>query len=278
MRKFLTLLMALVMSLGFGMMASACDEKNPDSTNSSTPADDGSTDNTGSGDNTDNTGGDNENVGSEVTDQEWNAAIQDVNFINVTILQTSTGTAVQTMKLGETPQTFNMTMDQTRTLKFTETAIYIHEDSTITNTDNGQVQPVDLHEYSTESEETSLDDLRSLYTDLFLAILAKKADFTYNAELGAYTLNQTVTINKEQNNSTVTEQVSNGKAVFDANGVLISFSCDLIESVTNDYMSIVENIDMTWTFSNYGTTAITQAEIDAANTQMDNGGSNPNIE
>lgn len=264
MKKFLTLLMALVMSLSFGMVASACDEKKTDdNTNTSTPADDGSTDDTGSsGNNTDNTGGDNENVGSEVTDQEWNAAIQDVNFINVTILQTSTGTAVQTI---DATQTFNMTMDQTRTLKFTETAIYIHEDSTVTNTDNGDVRPVDLHEYSTESEETSLEDLRALYTDLFLAILAKKADFTYNAELGAYTLNQTVTINKQQSNSTVTEQVSNGKAVFDANGVLISFSCDLIESVTNDHMSIVEDIDMTWTFSNYGATAITQAEIDAAN-------------
>ena len=263
MKKFLTLLMALVMTFSFGAMASACNDKDGGASSpadSSTPAD-GSTPDDGG----------NEDLGEgEVTEQEWMAAISDISLANVTIVQTASGTIqTSTVVPDQGLQTTTMEATQTRTIKFTEAAVWVHEQAAYVDTATNMGADIDESMYILNEEDSDYFEVKSLYSDMFLGILAEKDSFVYNADLGAYEIKETITLTFGRDAATVTEQINSGKAIFDANGVLISFSCALVESITTtDSIGIVqstETLDIAWAFSNYGTTVITQAEIDAAN-------------
>ncbi|MBE7093928.1 MAG: hypothetical protein E7367_04480 [Clostridiales bacterium] len=224
MKKLFTMFMALCMCLGFGFAATACEDPAGSTPDVSTPEESTPT------------------QGNTVTDEEWNAAIADTSFTNVTFTQATTGTT----SMGET----SFEVVQNVTIQITEEALLITGKATANGFDQ------DVNEYMTGEQKTVQ---QGFYIKMFTAILEERESFVFDESQGAYTMPETITVSYQFQKQNVTEQVSNGKAMFDANGILMSFAADIVEEVQT---GVVSNANVVWTFYDYGTTEITQAEID----------------
>ena len=224
MKKLFTTFMALCMCLGFGFAATACEDPAGSTPDGSTPEESTPT------------------QGNTVTDEEWNAAIADTSFTNVTFTQATTGTT----SMGET----SFEVVQNVTIQITEEALLITGKATANGFDQ------DVNEYMTGEQKTVQ---QGFYIKMFTAILEERESFVFDESQGAYTMPETITVSYQFQSQNITEQVSNGKAMFDENGVLVSFAASIVEEVQ---AGVVSNANVVWTFYDYGTTEITQAEID----------------
>lgn len=222
MKKFLTLILGGLMALSFGALA-GCDLL-------------GGTNN----------GGEEQIKGVEVTEEQWELAIADVTFDNVSFTQKGESTTTQN---GTT-----MNLIEDIWVKITEDQFSYG--GKVTNKATGQVAQTE--EQTLSSSQAAA--LRVTYTKIFMGVLAEREKFVYNAELGAYTLSDKVVIEQSNGYQTVREEIDSGKAIFNEQGYLVAFSCHLYETDVRSgevFMSYDANI--TWTFSEYGTTVITPA-------------------
>lgn len=224
MKKLFTMFMALCMCLGFGFAATACEDPAGSTPDGSTSEDSTPT------------------QGNTVTDEEWNAAIAETSFTNVTFTQVTNGTTKQ----GE--HSFEVTQDVI--IQITEDALLLSGSSTVAGANH------DVHQYLTGEKKTVQ---QGFYIKMFTEILKQRESFVFDESQGAYTMPETITVSYQFQTQNVIEQVSNGKAMFDANGILMSFAADIVEEVQT---GVVSNANVVWTFYDYGTTEITQAEID----------------
>lgn len=186
-----------------------------------------------------------------ITKEEWQAAIADEKFDNVTILfdvdyvdgDNAVGAA-----------------DHEQTLKICGGKVYR------TATMLGDTFSM----YFTDEMAVSQ---RKMFLDIFLALLAEKDNYEYDAETKTYVAPEkiSVTVYPSEGTSDLVE-MEEGVVKFDDNGRLVSFSCKLKETATTTYEGQTNTVtlplsDTTWTFSNYGTTEITAEEIVAAAAQ-----------
>ncbi len=217
MKKFLTLLMAGALALSFGICAAGCDQNN---------------------DNGD------ELKGVEVTEEQWDIAISDATFDNVTFTQVGESTIIQSGS--------SVSIIENLTIKITEDELAYS--GSATNKTTGEVNTVSEQKYTGAIASA----YRTTYTKIFMGVLEQKDKFVYDADLGAYTLSEEVVVEQTAGTQVVTERITNGKAIFNEQGYLVSFSCHLYETdVRNGVTNMTYDANLTWTFSQYGTTIIT---------------------
>ncbi|MBQ8352455.1 MAG: hypothetical protein IJY34_01535 [Clostridia bacterium] len=194
--------------------------------------------------------------GSEVTEEEWGTSISDERFENVTFVQTTQGTTVYEGK--------PMEIRSTTLLKITVDGLLLEQEAVA-----GDEETQKISIYMTGEQKESQ---KSVFMALFRAILAKRESFVYDAEKGVYTLSETVHVSYTVGGGDFTAQVSQSEATFYEDGSLKEFKCMVVEDANGGATSYTHT---EWTFFNYGTTEITQEEIDACN---QGGSNNPNPE
>ncbi len=174
--------------------------------------------------------------------EDWEEAIADDNFDNVTIL-------------AEAPNSENGR--ETQTVKLTADKVY----RTATIMINGT--PKTVHKVFTGSDA---DFQRDMFLQVILSVLDERDNFEYDSENQVYlsknAIKKEITIDDERVDKVT---MTNGKVKFDAKGNLIYFECTLTESVYNgETLEGGHTTDTVWTFKDYGTTVITQEEINAS--------------
>lgn len=184
-------------------------------------------------------------------EQVWQAAIAEQKFENVTI-----NYAVEMISM---KQNFNGVLTeeqvagvhQDHIIKVTADKIYRKMTGNMPGSDTPSV-----HDNTFTGEQAVMQ--RKLFFETFFALLSEKDNFVYDAEEGVYIAPASVSVTIEQGEgSSVQETMTNGKLKIDANGNIEWFYCTLNEKMLSDgeiYTDGVANI--TWNFSNYGTTVI----------------------
>ena len=106
------------------------------------------------------------------------------------------------------------------------------------------------------------------YSQIFMAMLQNRDNFTYDPESGSYKIENTVTFSLDLVGLTFHEDGSiseftvpttmvmrDGEVTFDENGKLAKFVCDYSQTMEMESPYTASGIT-TWTFSNFGTTVI----------------------
>ncbi len=179
-----------------------------------------------------------ENVTLEgaVEEEEWEAAVAEQKFDNVTI-----------------HYTFDTDNDgkQEHVVKITENKVY-RSMSSISTT--GEPEGDEL---TFEGEEAAHQ--RDMFLAIFLSLLAEKENFAYDLELKAYKMPKEVQTKLEQDGGYyIMETMRDGIVTFDAKGSVTSFVFWISEAVYNetDQLHHETTGNITLTFSDYGTTVV----------------------
>ncbi len=207
MKKLFTWLTALCMCLGFGVVAASCDAPADSTPAASTPAD-----------TTPDTPSD-----IPVTEEEWNAAISDANFDNVTF-------------------TFAGTFDDGE--EFVGTAAIA-----------GDMALIDGEPLGAEF----VPMLKSVYINTALAIVGNFDDFTYDATQNVFVGKGDITYTVDASAmgyENVSITVKNVVVTLDANEHIATIACDMTQSFIEDDKPEQLVMNVTFTYSNYGTTVI----------------------
>ncbi len=182
-----------------------------------------------------------------VNEDEWKAMLAAPNFENYTLSQSGPVTYVS----GQ------MTETSTQELIIKITADKVHLDAKI----DGEA----AHNKVYTGEEAA--EQKKGYEEVFLAVLADFNNFTYNKDEKVYENPNAVTVNLEYasigTGATATVTMENGKVSLTEDGKLLKFTCHLTQTTTYTIpevgeQSITATTDMTWQFSDYGTTAIAE--------------------
>ena len=237
MKKLFTFFMALCMCLGFSAVAASCDAPADSTPAASTPADTTPEDSTPAdctgGDSTpddntpdDSTGGDTTpDTPSDipVTEEEWNAAISDANFDNVTF-------------------TFAGAFDDGE--EFLGVAA-IAGDKALVDGDPLGAEFIPM--------------LKSVYVNTALAIVGNFDDFTYDATQNVFVGKGDITYTVDASAmgyENVSITVKNVVVTLDANEYIATIACDMTQSFIEDGNPEQLVMNVTFTYSNYGTTVI----------------------
>ncbi len=117
-----------------------------------------------------------------------------------------------------------------------------------------------------------------MFFGVFQALLAEKDNFVWSNDAQVYKLEKplSTTINFIEQDTYAIETITSGEIKFNANGNLEYFSCYLNESIymSNNELVHTSTGDVVWTFSNYGTTVIT--DEDRQTSSKPSNPSNPN--
>ena len=178
----------------------------------------------------------NEQFEGAVEEEEWEAAVADQKFDNVTIHYT-----FATEDMGT----------QEHVVKITETKVYRSIKETL---DNGTE---DTDEKIFEGEEAA--EQRDMFLAIFLSLLAEKENFVYDREQKAYIMPEEVktTLPGGAENYYILETMRNGRVTFDAKGSVTSFNFWVSEAVYEGETLRHETTgDISLSFSDYGTTVV----------------------
>ncbi len=175
--------------------------------------------------------------GSEVTEEQWNAALSEETLKNVTIKFSGT---VDAQTIAED----NITMQQDQTLKFA----------------NGRVQIIIIADGKTIANDIGEGKGAQQQADIYLQILSvlleQRESFTFDESQKAYYFEGPVmtTINGEgvPGDKTFDVTMKDSYVRFDDQGRPEYFKCDFTQASDN----ATAHTDGTWTFSDYGTTVI----------------------
>lgn len=190
-----------------------------------------------------------------ITKEEWQEAISEEKFDNITI--------VYTIKYDEQyTEMLNGMTEVVQTVKICDDQVY-------------RTLGESLCAYFTDEEAVSQ---RGMFLEVFLALLAEKDNYVYDAESKSYVAPEkiSVTLNLDGNRTDLVE-MDNGVVKFDEKGRLVSFTCTLKETVTTpttdgQTQTVTAPVcDSIWTFTDYGSTVITEDEIAAAIDMSDDG-------
>ena len=171
-----------------------------------------------------------------VEDEEWEAAVAEQKFDNVTIDYT-----FDTEENGK----------QVHKVKITETKVYR---SVNTTEADGEISSFDM---TFEGEEAAQQ--RDMFLAIFLSLLAEKENFKYNPELKAYKMPEEIQTRLDQDNGYyIMETMRDGVVTFDAKGNVTSFVFWISEAVYDESTEMVNESrgTITLAFSDYGTTVV----------------------
>ena len=182
-----------------------------------------------------------------VSEDKWNAMVADANFENYTLdLQGS----MSTYQNGE----------------LVVEAYPVHTIYRATKDAVEVVLVVDGQEFPMVLTGDDAVTYKHEVSDIFLAILENYDNFTYDATSKEYTIKNT-TIDTEvtaivdgeaaNEKTPVKIVVKEGKATVSADGKIAKLVCDYSQTMTVGGAETTVTGSTTWTFSNYGTTAIT---------------------
>lgn len=173
-----------------------------------------------------------------LTKEEWQQALAAPNFENVTIHYEYTNEGLLTKQIA----------------KFTKDGVYRKMESF-----DAEGKATGEHDIYCEGEEATQQ--RNLFLQTFLAIVEDRDNFEYNETTKLYTAKNAEARIEQSEGIYITEKVKDGKLAFNKDGNVDTFECNLTESIymANELKQSI-NIDVTWTFSNYGTTVITAEE------------------
>ena len=172
-----------------------------------------------------------------IDEDEWKDSIAEHKFDNVTISYTLVSEE----------------MTQENLVKIADDKVYRKNTTTMAGS-----EPMTFDLVFTGEEAVYEKDL---FMTIFLNLLAERDNFVWNADEAAYLAPEKVTtsVDMSEIGYTATEEMTNGKVKFDANGMLEYFSCTLKETVyVNGELQATVTGDVVWSFSAYGTTVITE--------------------
>jgi uncharacterized lipoprotein YehR (DUF1307 family) len=235
MKKLISMILALVLCMSLGCALVSCDE---DALPEGTDATNGTEEAT---------------VGPEgISKEEWQEAIANDNFTNVTIeyvLETAEGEK------------------QSHIVKITPNMVYRKMTATLGGEEYSQ-------EYLFTEEEAQIQG--KMFVDVFLSLLAERDNFVYDMENGVYNAPEEVSTTVEAGEGmTAKETMKNGQVKFSKNGSLETFVCNLTEAAyMNEQIVHEDTYSATWTFKNYGDTVITEEEAAIEKDNSDNSSEN----
>ena len=271
MKRLILTILALCICLSLGLMLISCEDTgNPDGSSVSTDTDtESGTENATDTDTGSDTGSATESdtvtetesgtdtttqseettVGPEgISKEEWQDALAQNNFTNVTIYYTLKNTN------GE---------QQDHVVKITPDKVY----RKMTYSMGDEIgSSMDICLSGDEAKDTA-----TLFVNVFLGLLAERDNFVYDFDTGVYNAPQEVTVTAvEEEGYVITESMKNGKVKFDRYGNLEYFTCDLTESISygDGDGGHSGTFAASWTFADYNKTVITDEEAAAE----DNGG------
>ena len=170
-----------------------------------------------------------------VAEEQWEAAVADQKFDNVTI-----------------HYTFDTESDgkQEHVVKITENKVYRSIKTIIEN------EEISSDELLFEGEEAAQQ--RDMFLAIFLSLLAEKENFAYDLALKAYKMPEEVQTRLEQGSYYILETMRDGVVTFDAKGNVTSFVFWISEAVYDgaDEMQHESKGTITLNFSDYGTTVV----------------------
>ena len=183
----------------------------------------------------------------EITKEEWQEAIAEERFDNITILY----------DISYTDSTSGMAGSSKQTVKICDGKVFRSNLS-------GENA---LYMYFTDDEAVAQ---RKMFLDVFLALLAERDNYVYDAESDSYKAPKTisVTVSPAPGRSEFVK-MDDGVVKFDKDGRLVSFTCKISETITYSDGGLMQTVELptansVWTFSNYGSTVITAEEIESA--------------
>ncbi|MBE6694138.1 MAG: hypothetical protein E7589_05185 [Ruminococcaceae bacterium] len=243
MKKLLSIALAICMLVAFTATLTSCDESGQQ-TEQTTPASSESTTESATESDTESetkteTETETETEGpSDITKEEWQAAIADQKFDNVTIHYT-------------------LTMDgesQAHIVKIADDMVY----RKVTMTMFGE----EFSQAICFTDEEGAEQ-REMFLIVFLSLLAEKDNFVFDPEEGVFKAPNevTATVEGSEEGWSAHESMNDGKVKFSIEGNLEYFACTLTETTyigeeeLNSY-----TCDAMWTFSDYGKTVITEEE------------------
>ncbi len=179
-----------------------------------------------------------------ITENQWKDMLSTANFENYTL-----------------KQSYSVILDENSTtvdtiIKFADDKVFLSMSA-----DN------ETHTVLFEKEEAKAQ--KQSYENLFLALLANFDDYEYDANENAYKNPETITVEQTIIYPTtdgttnyvvhIKSVMSNGKATVSTDGKLLTFVCDYTQTTTfENGEEQVTDTKMSWTFSDYGTTVITE--------------------
>ena len=178
----------------------------------------------------------------ELNAEEWKEALSAPNFENVTIK-------------------YEYTMEgalQKQVAKVTKDGVYR---SIVAVDANGNESKPQGNYF--EGENATVQ--RNLFLKTFLAIVEDRENFEYNKETHVYTVKAASARIDQAEGVYVTENAKDGQLTFNENGQVEKFVCTLTEAIyLADEKKQETTVEVTWTFSDYGTTEITATEKEAS--------------
>ena len=180
----------------------------------------------------DTTGGTDDTEGDIITKNEWDAAASEDKFNNVTF------TMLVTFK-GET-----------------ETYPVICK----LDGNSASMQEDDYEEEIVDAETAAA--IRSVYMNTILAVLESYENFTYDLKAGAFVSSKDIVYNVTVIEYDATITASNVKVKIDANKNIAEISCAMKQEYVDGSDTGVLELDVVFTFSNYGTTVVGSSNDD----------------
>ena len=173
-----------------------------------------------------------------LTKEEWQQALAAPNFENVTIHYEYTNEGLLTKQ----------------TAKFTKDGVYREMEAF-------DAEGKSTGEFGIYCEGEEATQQRNLFLQTFLAIVEDRDNFEYDETTKLYTAKSAEARIDQSEGLYITEKMKDGKLAFNKDGNVDTFECNLTESIyMNNELKQSATIDVTWTFSNYGTTVITAEE------------------
>ena len=219
MKKLISMILAMVLCLSLGCVLISCEvEELPEGTEEVTIGPDG------------------------ISKEEWQDAIANDNFTNVTIEYVLEGPSGEKQS-----HIVKITPDQV----YREVTGYMYDEE---------------FSFAYLFEDENAQTQRKMFIDVFLSLLAERENFVYDMENGVYNAPEEVSVDVTAGEGyTAKETMKNGQVKFGKDGSLEVFTCELTEAAySGEELLNSSTYNVTWTFKDYGKTEITEENVQLA--------------
>ena len=172
-------------------------------------------------------------TGVGISEEKWELMLSEENFENYTLTQSGYIVYEGTGNDGA--------IQQDAVVKFADGKVQITMEL-----DGGEADTVVF-----TGEEANLQ--KSIYSQVFMALLDAYDSYTYDETNDVYEVNETVTVEFEAYGMPVVIVMEEGQANISKDGKIVDFVCDFTQTTGE----VISRTEMHWTFSDYGTTVIT---------------------
>jgi len=176
--------------------------------------------------------------GVYVDEETWYSMLADGAFANYTLTQSGYVEMVGS----------DYGYQQDATVKFTNDYVYF------VPMINGEVMGEMLY----EGDEAYIQ--RWQYEVIFRALLENYSGFVYNETTGIYENGGTVSVEYEMYGAIMRADLTNAKMVWNSNGELVAIAGEYTQTTIQNGETVVLTSNITWTFSDFGTTVINVTE------------------